>query len=444
MRFSESLDCVASFPAERHFGRLQSHIPEQWFVDALEATGTATIRRRRLPAEQVVWLVLAMALFRNLSIEELVERLNIALPRPDGASIAKSAIPGARARLGSEPMEFLFRRSGTVWAHESAARDRWRGLSLYGVDGTTVRVPDSRENRTTFGDQATRNGEVSGYPLVRVIGLMALRSHLLASAAICGFSEHGELGAATSLWSEVPDSSLTIIDRGFSYSEIFHSISSGGPNRHWLTRLRKTQKVHRKKRLDRGDYLVEIEVRPVARSKNPKLPPTIAARVITYRRPGFKPKRLLTSLLDDKKFPADELIALYHERWEIELGYSELKTRLLAREESIRSKSPEGVRQELWGLLLTYNLIRLEIERAATEARVSPLRISFVHAMHTIQTDWLIAAYLAAPGRSAEFLEQLRYNVKSLILPPRRPERSYPRTVKLKMSNYDRKRPKLK
>ena len=444
MRFSESLDCVASFPAERHFSRLQSHVPEKWFEDALEATGTATIRRRRLPAEQVVWLVLAMGLFRNLSIEELVERLNIALPVRDGAAIAKSAIPVARARLGSEPMEFLFKRSGRVWAHESASRDRWRGLALYGVDGTTVRVPDSRENRTTFGDQATRNGETSGYPLVRLIALMALRSHLLASASICGFAEHGEIGAAASVWGDVPDSSLTIIDRGYSYSEIFHSISSGGSERHWLTRVRKTQKLHRKKRLARGDYIVEIETGRDARRKNPKLPETIAARVITYRRPGFKPKRLLTSLLDHKRFPAEELIVLYHERWEIELGYAELKTRLLAREEAIRSKSPSGVRQELWGLLLTYNLIRLEIERAADDADVSPLRISFVHAMHTIQTDWLIAAHLAAPGRSAEFLEKLRYNVKSLILPPRRSERSFPRQVKLKMSNYDRKRPKLK
>lgn len=444
MRFSESLDCVASFPAERQFGRLQSHVPEEWFADALEATGTATIRRRRLPAEQVVWLVLAMALFRNLSIEELVERLNIALPARDGGSIAKSAIPVARARLGAEPIEYLFKRSGEKWGHASAARDRWRGLALLGVDGTTVRVPDSSENRATFGDQATRNGETSGYPLVRIVALMALRSHLLVSAAICGFSEHGELGAAAELWSEVPDSSLTVIDRGYSYFEIFHSISSGGEQRHWLTRVRKNQGFRKKKRLRRGDYLVEIEVGEHALRRNPSLPQTISARLITYRRPGFKPKRLLTSLTDSKRYPADEIIGLYHERWEIELGYAELKTRLLAREEAIRSKSPAGVRQELWGLLLTYNLIRLEIEAAADEAKVTPLRISFVHAMHTIQTDWLIAAYLVAPGRAGEHLRKLRFNVKSLILPPRRPERSFPRTVKLKMSNYDRKRPRVK
>ena len=441
MRFAESLDCVAAFPAERQLGRLQSHIPEEWFAQALEATGTATIRRRRLPAEKVVWLVLAMALFRNLSIEELVTRLNIALPARDGGALAKSAIPVARAKLGSEPIEFLFRKSGAKWAHASAARDRWRGLALYGVDGTTVRVPDSVENRATFGEQTTRNNETSGYPLARLVALMALRSHLLASATVCGYLEEAEIGAAESLWESLPDSSLAIIDRGFSYVGIFHAISSQGRERHWLTRLRKVQHFKARERIDRGDYLIEIQAGRGARAKNSALPETILARLITYRRPGFKPKRLVTSLIDAKRYPAKEIIALYHERWELELGYAELKTRLLAREEAIRSKSPPGVRQELWGLLLTYNLIRLEIERAANELRVAPLRISFVHAMHTIQTDWLVAAYLSSPGRTAEHLDNLRFNLKALVLPPRRSWRSFPRAVKIKMSNYDRKRP---
>lgn len=136
----------------------------------------ATVRRRRLPVEEVVWVVLGMALFRDRPIEDVVSKLDLALPG-GGGTVAKSSVSHARTRLGSEPMKWLFERSASAWAHASAAAHRWRGLALYGIDGSSLRVPDTSENREHFGGQAGRKGSESGYPMARVVALMVLRSH---------------------------------------------------------------------------------------------------------------------------------------------------------------------------------------------------------------------------------------------------------------------------
>jgi Transposase DDE domain len=149
------------------------------------------------------------------------------------------------------------------------------------------------------------------------------------------------------------------------------------------------------------------------------------------------------SAIDADAYPAAELIALYHERWELEIAYDELKTHLLQRHEAIRSRSPEGVRQELWGIAIVYNLIRVEMERAAAEAGVPPTRISFTAAvMHIVsELSWLRSQRLAL-GTIPSRLARIRQRLKRLVLPERRTERSFPRAVKVKMSNYPRKRPK--
>ena len=133
------------------------------------------------------------------------------------------------------------------------------------------------------------------------------------------------------------------------------------------------------------------------------------------------------------------MAALYHERWELELGFDELKTQLLDRHEALRSKSAAGVAQELWSLVLLYNLVRLEMEQIAGEAGVAPTRISFITALQFIQNCWLICSSMA-PARIPRKLRKLREDLSQFILPPRRSKRSYPRVVKIKMSGYDKKR----
>ncbi len=435
MHLAASLAAAAAFPRPEKLLAFTDRLPREWIELALRATGTATIRRRRLPAEQVVWLVLGMALFRDRSVVEIVDKLDLALPGPGEAPIARSAVPQARARLGDEPMEWLFSHSARQWAHSSASRYRWRGLALYALDGTSLRVPDTDENRAHFGSAKGR--APSAYPMARVVALMAVRSHLLAGATLGPYTV-GEQVLAAELWPEVPDDSLTIVDRNFLSPLALLPLERGGAQRHWLIRTKKVTKWQVVKRLGRDDFLVEMEVTRRARSKDPTLPRTWTARAIRYKRKGFPPQTLLTSLVDAERYPAAEIAAIYHERWEIELGYDEIKTEVLAREEAIRSKSPVAVAQELWGVLLAYNLVRLEMERVADEAGVEPTRISFVAAYHLICDEWLWCA-VASPGAIPKHLQDLRAKLARLVLPPRR-TRTYPRAVKVKMSSYLLKR----
>jgi hypothetical protein len=435
MHLAASLAAAGAFPRSDKLTSFTNRLPREWIEQALRATGTATLRRRRLPAEQVIWLVLGMALFRDRSIVEVVDKLDLALPGSGEEPVAPSAVPQARARLGDEPMEWLFAHSARHWAHESAARHRWRGLALYALDGTSLRVPDSDENHAHFGHATGR--APSSYPMLRIVALMAVRSHLLAGARF-GPYYTGEQVLAAELWSEVPDQSLTILDRNFLSPLSLVPLARSGEQRHWLIRAKKATAWRVLKRLGRTDWLVEMEVTKEARSRDPLLPRTWIARAIRYRRKGFPPQTLLTSLVDAEQYPAADIVAMYHERWEIELGYDELKTEVLAREEALRSKSPVAVAQELWGILLAYNLVRLEMERVAADAGVEPTRISFITAYHLICDEWLWCA-VASPGSIPRHLHDLRAKLTRLVLPPRR-ARTYPRAVKVKMSSYLLKR----
>jgi hypothetical protein len=303
------------------------------------------------------------------------------------------------------------------------------------MDGTTLRVADSPENRATFGGQVAGGGRgESGYPQVRVVALMALRSHVLSAFRFADYHT-GETTLARGIWNEVPEESLVIVDRNFLVKkDLIHLETSG--NRHWLSRTKSNTTWAIREQLGKDDYLVEWEI------NEPGFPTTWTLRAIHYQRGNHPRATLLTSLLDAEKYPADELVALYHERWETEIGYDELKTHLLDRQEAIRSKTPAGVHQELWGIALAYNLVRVEIERVAAEAKVPPTRISFVAALAMIRDTFdTVSLRSMTPGSIPKHLADLRKRLKRLILPPRRPERVFPRAVKIKMSNYPRKRP---
>jgi hypothetical protein len=424
------------------FAAFAQALPASWIEEALATTGTGSFRTRRLPAEVCVWLVLGMSLIRNLSITALVDRLGLALPAPDGSrTVAPSAVAQARARLGADPLEVIFTRSGTSWAHASAAQDRWQGLALFAVDGTTLRVADSSENRAHFGSQdAGETRGVSGYPLMRLVTLMAVRSHLLAAAA---FGPYGvdERTYAQTLWADVPDNALVLVDRAYLQADVLVPMMTTGIARHWLTRTKTSTRYRQIRRLGPGDDLVEFAVSSEARRKDASLPTHFDARVICYQRKGYPPGYLVTSMVDPKAFPAAEIRALYHERWEIELGFGELKTDMLERLETLRSKSPTAVAQECWGLLTVYNLVRLEMERLATELGVPPLRVSFVAALRECAILWLTNAATTTPGNLPKEVANMRDHMRRFLLPPRRPERVFPRAVKIKMSNYPRKRP---
>jgi hypothetical protein len=432
----DALEATGTLIPRERFEDVRRHIDPAWVAEALEATGTATVRKRRLPAEQVVWLVIGMALFRKWPIHDLVGHLDLVLPGPK-PTVVPSAVAEARARLGGDPVERLFETTARKWVQDVARKQAWRGLGVYAVDGSTLRIADSDENRAHFGVSSSQRG-TSGYPLVRLVALMAVRTHLLASVAYGPYAS-GELKVSESIWRQVPDHSLVIVDRQFLAANILVPLARDGRHRHWLTRAKTKTRWTVLKSLSKNEDLVEIEISDPARKGNPSLPLVYQARAIRYQRPGFSPQVLLTSLLDPVAYPAKEVIALYHERWEIELGYDEIKTEMLDRLETIRSRTVAGVEQELWGIFLAYNLVRLEMQRIAADLGVRPTQISFVAALRLICETWAWCA-IASPGAIPTRLRTMREIFPRLVLPDRRTTRQYPRAVKLKMSHFDRKR----
>jgi len=435
-----ALEELADQPSAASLDTFRRSLDARWIEEALEATGTATLRKRRLPAQQVIWLVLGMALVRDRPIAEIVSHLDLALPGQGGTAIvAPSSVAQARSRLGPEPLEWLFNKSAATWAHESARDDEWRGLALYAIDGTTLRVSDSETNRAHFGLAMGGARGTSGYPLVRLAALMAVKSHVLARAAFGPYAT-SELALCRELWAHIPEHSLTILDRNFLNANVLVGLHDAAVERHWMTRAKSNTQWKVVKSYGRYDKLVELSVSSAARKQHPELPTTFTARAVSYRHPRSKGRQwLLTSLADPNKYPALELIELYHERWEIELGYDEIKTHMLQREETIRSRTPANVMQEIWGILITFNLIRCEMVNIAKQADVPPTRISFVTAMRFIRDEWAWCA-VASPGSIPAKLQRMRDKVLRFVLPQRRRERVFPRAVKIKMSNYAKKR----
>ena len=437
MQLGQTLLAVGEGERSESFHLFADSIDPLWVTQALEATGTASVRRRKFPAEYALWTVIGMGLLRDRSIQECVNHLHLVLPRVKGRThVTSGAIAQARKRLGPEPLAALFEQTANRWATASADQHRWRGLAIYGVDGSAVRVPDTADNETAFGRPGTQRDKAA-YPQARLVALMVLRTHVLAQLAI-GPWKMSEVKLAEPLWRSVPDQSLTILDRGFLSYGLLHRLRAAGEQRHWLTRAKKNLKWRVIQELGPHDELVEVEPNRQSHRANPDLPTTLTLRAIRYQRRGFQPQTLLTSLLDPSLYPANEIVQLYHERWEIELGYDEIKTHTLERQETLRSRSSRQVIQELWGLAIGYNLVRLEMQRVAERAKLEPTRVSFRHTLMLIRNFW-ITAWIASPGVLPKRLNGLHEERALLILPKRR-ARHYPRAVKIKMSSYPRKR----
>lgn len=451
MSFASALDSLVTegIPAAvRQFG---SVLDAAWIDEALKATGSASVRHRKLPAHVVVWLVISMALFRDSAIRTVVTHLGLVLPGGTKAktqgtkTVAASSVTESRQRLGEEPMANIFLRSAQAWSEPAADADRWRGLSVWGIDGSTLNVADTEDNVSAFRLPGTGR-QRPGYPQVRLVALMGVRSHILRSAAFgpCRGKETGEQTLARQLWDDVPDDSVSVMDRNFiNYGSLYrlgHDRQNRPRVRHWLVRAKSHLRWTTVEVLGPGDELVELPLSAEARKDDPSLPPVMRARAIRYQLKGFRPQILLTSLTDAEAYPADEIIALYHERWETELGYDELKTNLLERREALRSLTATGVRQELWGILLAYNLVRRKMLDVADRVGLPPRRLSFKNCLLVVRGFCYAHALVTSAAALPKAIEQLDAMLSVLVLPERRPERRYERQVKIKMSGYKRNR----
>lgn len=262
MHLDSALTTIADFIPDR-FEALKQHLKPEWIEDALAWAGTTSIRRRRLPADQVVWLVIGMGLFRSEPIERIVDMLELAEPDERNTLVAKSAITQARQRLHPQSVEFLFQATAAEWSTRSANAHQWRGLALFGLDGTTLRVPDSPENRAMFGGQRGRGGD-SGYPQVRVVALMALRSHVLSAFRFAGY-QTGEVTLARQVWDELPEDSLVVVDRNFLVKDDLYALECSG-GRHWLTRAKSNTRWTVLQRLGTNDELAPVWWTPKRRT----------------------------------------------------------------------------------------------------------------------------------------------------------------------------------
>lgn len=412
--------------------RLAEQLPMAWIEDALCCSGSASIRRRRLPAEQVVWLVIALAPYRHQSMPEVLETLDLALPRRDTPFVSKSAITQARQRLGHAPLAQLFEVSAKAWCGQDAARHQWRGLSLLAMDGVVLRVADSPENRTYFGAQVYPSGKVASYPQVRAVTLTAIPTHLVADM-VFGEYDRNEMRYAKTLIERIPDHSLTVFDKGFFSAQLLLGLNLAGVERHYLI----PAKTNAKWEVVSGtpdDCVVRMKVSPQARAKAPELPEFWIARAIRTLSASGRTRILLTSLMDGRRYPATSLAECYRRRWEIETSYRELKQSMLGCELTLRSRTPLGVAQEIWGALIAYNLVRLEMAKAAADAKVAPTDLSFIRALHILQHEMIWAAAMA-PGKLPAHLARLRLQMQFAIVEKRR-GRLCPRVVKAKPAKY--------
>lgn len=414
---------------------LSRAIDPEWIAQALARTGKASIRKRKLPAEQVMWLVIALGLYRHQSIPEVVAHLDLVLPDEINPDIAKSALTQARQRLGREPLAQLFAMSAACWDERHQAGRSWRGLARYAVDGSTLRTSDSVENREHFGAQAYPDGLVASYPQVRLLTLTSLATHLIRDA-VFGIYGKNEMLYAKDLLTGVPDRSLTVFDKGFFSASVLLQLQRAGDQRHWLIPAKRSLAWERLDKVP-TDYRVRMKVSPQARQADPTLPTFWEARAIETTSRHGKKRILLTSLMDAKAYPAREIVQQYEERWRIETSYREIKQDMLGSELTLRSGTPETVYQEIWGALLAYNLVRLEMAEVAAEAEVSPTQLSFTTALHYLRHEWGWMA-IEAPGKIPAHLLRLRNRLADILLPQKR-GRSCPRLVKKRPQKYGTK-----
>ena len=294
------------------------------------------------------------------------------------------------------------------------------------------RTPDTPDNAAEFAKPGTQHGETA-YPQVRMLCQMELTSHLLVQAVMesCAVNE---MVLAEQLVARTPDHSLTLFDKGFYSLGLLHAWQTTGSERHWLLPLKKGTLYEVVRKLGRQDALVRLKTSPQARKKWPQLPDTLEARLLTRTING-KERQVLTSMVDPMRFPGADIVELYSHRWEIELGYREMKHSLQQHRLTLRSKKAAGIRQELWGVLLAYNLLRSQmVKMAASLKGYTASQLSFHMASVYLIHELSCMPYVSPgniPGRVAELEKQ----AGQFVLPARR-ERSYPRCVKPRPQKY--------
>lgn len=385
-------------------GVITKTFPMKTVRGILAATEKASVRQRDLPAHVVVYYVIALALYMQASYREvlrcLMEGIQWLLDPSAAVKVAgKSGISQARTRLGWEPLHQLHDAVVKPIAIRATRGAWYRGWRLVSLDGSTLDVADEEVNAAAFGRPGSSRGS-SAYPQIRFVSLVESGTHVLFASQMADYGT-GEIPLAKAVLPGLREGMLCLADRQFFGFALWQAARAGGADLLW--RVKKNMRLACEKRLPDGSYLSRIF--PSERDWRHKTN-GVRVRVIDYRLEGIADAeplyRLVTTLLDHAKTPAKELAALYHERWEIETALDELKTHLRGAKIVLRSKTPELVRQEFYGLMMAHFAIRSLMHEAAVNADEDPDRLSFIHAVRVIRRK--LPTYGAIPPSEEESL----------------------------------------
>ena len=421
-----------------------STLKTEWIDKALEKTGRETQRERKLTAVLTVWLAIAMGFYRNLSIPNILNRIGnvfgVGSLWEDGKVPTSGSIVEARTRVGFGPVRELVEML-RQWILDTYRESMsWKGWLLLDLDGTTLKVPDSDENRHRFGLPGSNRGRAA-FPQMRALFLVSARLRFILGALFAPYGR-GEITLALRMLNLIPRGTLLILDRCFNAWEFLLGIRQA--DNQFLIRAKKGMQGAVLSVLGPGDRLVDMTIPRALRRRFPSMPKTTIIRELTVRIKG-KPYRFFTSLLDAETYSAVELVLRYAERWQEEIALDEIKTHQFGattvnRPVIFRSEASRRVLQEAYGLVLAYNLIRILMTQAALKANVPPLRISFVDSLERIRSAALLMAAARTPLLPAIF-QDLLHSIAQCVLPIRK-HRDNPRAVCIKMSSYPLKRKK--
>ncbi|HZU37591.1 MAG TPA: IS4 family transposase [Gemmataceae bacterium] len=424
---------LALQPSAERIQALQRIIPRAAVQAALRASGQHDRRCPRLPKWFMVWFVIALALFctdRYAQVYKWLQRW-----RRRGTP-GRSTLCEARQRLGVSPLRLLADRVVQLQATPEMAGAFYHGLRLMALDSFVVDVADSAANDRVFGRPGSHRSRAA-FPQVRVLALCEVGTHILWKDRSKP-QRRSEVVMATSLLRFLEPDMLLLWDRSFlSYA---HVQQVRARRAHLLARLKKNLIFTPLRRLHDGSFLAKLYPSAAHRQRDQA---GLVVRILEYTfddpgRPGSGQKhRLLTTLLDAHRHPAKQLITLYHQRWEEELTIDEFKTHLRQRP-VLRSETPAGVVQEIYGLLLGHYVVRKLMCEAATTTGLAPRRLSFTGTLKILRCR---LPEVPKHGRGlGRWFADLIAEIAEEVLEPRR-DRVNPRVIKRKMSNGKKKRP---
>jgi hypothetical protein len=416
--------------APGHLGELTQLVPFEMVDDALQGSGAVQRRIRLLPARVVVYHLLAACLFADQGYLQVWHRLTAGLRALSLTAPSASALCQARRRLGVAPMRALFDLLRGPAVTTAVTAVTWRGLLVCAIDGTMISVADSPANLNTLTKQRCHHG-TGGYPTIRLLALVACGSRHIIDA-VFGPAGTGETGYAPRLTRSLSPGMLVLADRNFAAAALLKDFAATGAD--LLIRCKSGRRLPMRGRYDDGSHLSQLGSLTV-RVIDTEI--TIIAGGV--RRTGHY--RLITTLLDHHRYPAGHLITLYHQRWEIETAYSELKSTILDGR-VLRSRTPAGIEQEIYALLITYQVLRTAMVDATDSIPgTDPDRASFTIALHTAR-DLTIQAASVIADTVIDLVGIIGRQVLAALMPDRR-IRTKARIVKRAISKYNARGPNI-